>query len=663
MSHFLNSPVFTGNPQAPTPLTADNSTSIVTSAWVRAQGFGVGSATVSQVTVTTANGVSGVVATNTTTPAITITLGAITPTSVNGLTLAAAANGFTLAGGTASKTMTFPNTLTLSGTDNSTLNIGTGGTLGSAAYTASSTYAAVGQTFFLGTTSVAVNRASAAIALTGITSIDGQAATVVTNANLTGDVTSSGNTTTLPTATVQSKLISNFVLGADASALAATDSFIQAFQKLQVQVNAKQASLGFTAMSAANLSTVTTLGTSDTLFPSQNAVKVYVDTATTGLLDDRGNFNASVNTFPTTGGSGAAGAILKGDLWYISVIATSGVLLGYPVGCSVRALTDAPGQTAANWDILNVGLGYVPYNATNPSGFTSNAGTVTTLTVTTANGVSGAVATAGTTPAITITLGAITPTSVNGLTLAAAANGFTLAGGTTSKTMTFPNTLTISGTDTSTLNIGTGGTLGTAAYTAATAYAAVAAVHYVGTTSIAANRASAAMALTGITSIDGQAATVVTNANLTGDVTSSGNATTLSAATVVGKALTGFVLGSDSAAIAATDTIVAAFQKLQVQSNSKQSKYGAVATKSGVYTITNADETLLCDATSGAFAITLPAAPVSGEWYSIQKIDSSVNAVTIGGNGKNVMGAASQTLPAQWNSYTVQYNGTAWFVW
>lgn len=42
----------------------------------------------------------------------------------------------------------------------------------------------------------------------------------------------------------------------------------------------------------------------------------------------------------------------------------------------------------------------------------SNLGTVTSVSVTTANGVSGSVATATTTPAITLTLGAITPTSI-----------------------------------------------------------------------------------------------------------------------------------------------------------------------------------------------------------------------------------------------------------
>lgn len=60
-------------------------------------------------------------------------------------------------------------------------------------------------------------------------------------------------------------------------------------------------------------------------------------------------------------------------------------------------------------------------------------------------------------------------------------------------------------------------------------------------------------------SITGNAATVTTNANLTGDVTSTGNATTLTAATVTGKALTGFSSGAGT--IAATDTILQGFNK------------------------------------------------------------------------------------------------------
>lgn len=76
---------------------------------------GGGSGTVTTVSVVTANGVSGSVANPTTTPAITLVLGAITPTTVNGNTVT-----------------TGTGTLTLG---SATLNAGAGGTLGSNAFT------------------------------------------------------------------------------------------------------------------------------------------------------------------------------------------------------------------------------------------------------------------------------------------------------------------------------------------------------------------------------------------------------------------------------------------------------------------------------------------------------------------------------------------------
>jgi len=86
---------------------------------------------------------------------------------------------------------------------------------------------------------------------------------------------------------------------------------------------------------------------------------------------------------------------------------------------------------------------------------TATAATTVTLptsgtlvsSVTTANGVS-ASNTAG---ALSFTLGAITPTTVNALTLLANATGFQIAGGTTSKTVVFSNSLTFAGTDATTM--------------------------------------------------------------------------------------------------------------------------------------------------------------------------------------------------------------------
>lgn len=79
------------------------------------------------------------------------------------------------------------------------------------------------------------------------------------------------------------------------------------------------------------------------------SANAHSDALVVGLWDDRGNYDASVNTFPATGGSGAAGAILKGDIWTISVAGT----LGTPVAVrqTARALVDTPGQSVTNWSI------------------------------------------------------------------------------------------------------------------------------------------------------------------------------------------------------------------------------------------------------------------------------------------------------------------------
>lgn len=105
---------------------------------------------------------------------------------------------------------------------------------------------------------------------------------------------------------------------------------------------------------------------STTEYPTVHAVKTFAEALVVGLLSDRGNYNASGNVFPTTGGRGGSGLPLKGDLWYISVGGTLGGT-AVSIGYSIRALIDTPGQTAGNWGILNVGLGYTPENSANKS--------------------------------------------------------------------------------------------------------------------------------------------------------------------------------------------------------------------------------------------------------------------------------------------------------
>ena len=107
----------------------------------RTGGGSGGSGTVTAFAFTNGAGITGTVTTPNTTPTLTLTLGAITPTTVNGLALLPVLNGFNISGGSgSSKTLVVSNSLTFQGTDGSSLNIGAGGTLGTAAFTAASAY-------------------------------------------------------------------------------------------------------------------------------------------------------------------------------------------------------------------------------------------------------------------------------------------------------------------------------------------------------------------------------------------------------------------------------------------------------------------------------------------------------------------------------------------
>jgi len=129
------------------------------------------------------------------------------------------------------------------------------------------------------------------------------------------------------------------------------------------------------AQITSNLSTnVTTDGASNTKYPSVKAIKDYTDGLVAGLLDYRGAYDASVNTFPATGGSGTAGAIMKGDMFIISV---AGVLnsVAVQVGDSIISSIDTPGQTASNWNILNSNISYVPEDVANKENTTIDTNT------------------------------------------------------------------------------------------------------------------------------------------------------------------------------------------------------------------------------------------------------------------------------------------------
>ncbi|MBI2935588.1 MAG: hypothetical protein HYY31_02075 [Chloroflexi bacterium] len=71
---------------------------------------------------------------------------------------------------------------------------------------------------------------------------------------------------------------------------------------------------------------------------------------------------------------------------------------------------------------------------------------------------------------------------------------------------------------------------------------------------------------------------------------------------------------------------------------------------------------LYCDASGGAFTVTLPA-PVDGAMYAIKKVDSSTNAVTVSRSGSALIdGATTYTLASQWKYVWLICTNTDWHV-
>ena len=97
------------------------------------------------------------------------------------------------------------------------------GALSSTDWTTFNNKAAANQTMFIGTTSVAINRSSAALVLTGITSIDGNAATVTNGVYTTGDQTIAG------VKTLSNRPVLNSGLTVQASAAGSAGTYFPVF--------------------------------------------------------------------------------------------------------------------------------------------------------------------------------------------------------------------------------------------------------------------------------------------------------------------------------------------------------------------------------------------------------------------------------------------------
>ena len=158
----------------------------------------------------------------------------------------------------------------------------------------------------------------------------------------------------------------------------------------------------------------TSNGNSSWVLVTNAPITVGSTALTFSVFSRPGDFEAGAgltktgNTF-NVGTASSARIIVNADSLDLASVATPGTYEKVTVDEYGRVLAGA----AATFSDITTALGYTPYNATNPNGYTSNTGTVTSVSVTSAAGVSGTVANATTTPAITISLGSISPTSVS----------------------------------------------------------------------------------------------------------------------------------------------------------------------------------------------------------------------------------------------------------
>lgn len=71
------------------------------------------------------------------------------------------------------------------------------------------------------------------------------------------------------------------------------------------------------------------------------------------------------------------------------------------------------------------------------------------------------------------------------------------------------------------------------------------------------------------------------------------------------------------------------------------------------------------DATSAGVTVTLDSDPLDGQTHHVFKLDSSGNAVTVSGNGKNINGSATASTTTQYGGLHLVFMGDAgeWRKW
>lgn len=414
-----------------------------------------GSGTVTSVAVSGANGIGVSGSPITGAGTISLSLGAITPTTVNGLTLTANATGFSIAGGTTSKTLTVGNTLTFAGTDATTITFqGTDTYVGRA-----TTDTFSNKTFNAGTSGNVLQLSG-----TAISSVTGSGAVVLaTSPTLTSPALGAATATSItlasdPSSAMQAatkQYVDNVATGLDFK------QSVRVATTANINLSSAPSSIDGVTLTSGDRVLV-----KDQTTASQNGIYIFNGSGSAMTrstdADSSAEVTAGMYCFVEEGPTNCdCGWVLSTD----NPITLGTTNLTFTQFTGLGQVTAGTGLSKAG-NTISIDTGIIPTSSSNLGFFASTTSAQLKAVISDEVG-SGALVFATSPTLVTPTLGAASATSINGLIITSTTGTFTLASG---KSLTVNNSLTLSATDGATLNIGSGGTLGSAAYTASTAY-------------------------------------------------------------------------------------------------------------------------------------------------------------------------------------------------